>query len=185
MGKHGDTIDFPFSPARDAKAAKRLAAKALGRLRASERPAVMSTDETPTYAATIVAPKKEGKLGPDTQHRQLNPSSTSLRPTTGQAQAPDQDCPWFPIPEGSLCHHQRLQGHESAQEGPGISLPVPARRCRRDGLGASDLRPNLIGHGPIAEPCFPPVRVCNVALLDWFITKASVDLPVLQPCWSK
>ena len=71
VDKHGDTIDFHLSPTRNTKAAKRLLAKALRRLRASERPVTINTDKAPTYGAAIAVLKKEGKLSPDTEHRQV------------------------------------------------------------------------------------------------------------------
>ena len=84
IDKHGDTIDFHLSPTRNAKAAKRLLNKALRGLRASERPAVINTDEAPTYGAAIAALKKERKLSPDTQHRQVQSLNNRLEADHGK-----------------------------------------------------------------------------------------------------
>ena len=40
-------------------------------LRASERPTVINTDKAATYGLAIAALKKESKLSPHTQHRQV------------------------------------------------------------------------------------------------------------------
>lgn len=71
VDKHGDTIDFYLSSARSAKAAKRFLGKALSGLKDWEKPHVINTDKAPSYGVAIAELKAEGKLPPDTEHRQV------------------------------------------------------------------------------------------------------------------
>lgn len=71
VDKHGDTIDFYLSPTRNSKAAKRFLGKALKSIKSWAHPQVINTDKAPTYAAAIAELKAEGKLPPDTVHRQV------------------------------------------------------------------------------------------------------------------
>ena len=84
VDKHGDTIDFHLSPTRNAKAAKRFLAKALRGLRASECPTVINTDKAPTYGLAIATLKKERKLPPDTEHRQVQYLNNRLEADHGK-----------------------------------------------------------------------------------------------------
>ena len=70
--KLGNTIDFYLSPTRNTSAAKRFLGKALNGLKDWEKPSVINTDKTRTYAAAIAELKKEGKCPDETQHRQVN-----------------------------------------------------------------------------------------------------------------
>ena len=84
IGKHGDTIEFHLSPTRTSKASKRFLNKALRGLRASERPQVINTDKAPTYGPAIAALKKEGKLSPEVQHRQVQYLNNRLEADHGK-----------------------------------------------------------------------------------------------------
>ena len=86
--KRGDSIDFHLSPTRNAKAAKRLQAKALRGLRALERPTVINIDKAATCGPAIAALKEEGKLGPDTQHRQVQSLDNRLGADRGWCTGP-------------------------------------------------------------------------------------------------
>lgn len=70
VDKHGDTIDFYLSSTRSTKAAKRFLGKALSGLKDWEKPHVINTDKAPSYGVAIAELKAEGKLPPDTEHRQ-------------------------------------------------------------------------------------------------------------------
>ena len=59
-------------------------AKALRGLRASERLKVTNTDKAATYGAAIAALKKEGKLSPDPQHRQVQHLNNPLEADHGK-----------------------------------------------------------------------------------------------------
>ena len=84
IDKQYDTIEFHWSPTRNAKSATRLLAKAKRRLRASARPGVINTDKAATYGAAVAALKTEGKLGPDTQHRQVQSLNNRLEAGHGK-----------------------------------------------------------------------------------------------------
>jgi IS6 family transposase len=71
LDKHGNTIDFYLSPTRNAQAAKRFLGKALNGLKPWERPEIINTDKTPTYAIAIAELKAEGKCPEETVHRQV------------------------------------------------------------------------------------------------------------------
>jgi transposase, IS6 family len=71
VDKHGNTIDFYLSPARNAAAAKRFLGKALSGLRAWEKPTLVNTDKAPTDTAALAELKKEGKCPRETLHRQV------------------------------------------------------------------------------------------------------------------
>jgi len=71
VDKRGDTIDFFLSSTRSAKAAKRFLGKALRGLKDWEKPTKLNTDKAPSYGAAIAELKREGKLAPETEHRQV------------------------------------------------------------------------------------------------------------------
>ena len=71
VDKRGDTIDFYLSPTRGAKAAKRFLGKTLRGLKDWEKPTKLNTDKAPSYGAAIAELKREGKLAPETEHRQV------------------------------------------------------------------------------------------------------------------
>ncbi len=75
LDRHGNTIDFYLSPTRNAKAAKRLLAKAANVLKAWDRPEVINTDKASTYGIAISELKVEGKCPEKTVHR-IRPSKT-------------------------------------------------------------------------------------------------------------
>ena len=70
VDKHGNTIDFYFSPTRNTAAAKRFLGKALRGLKDWEQPTVINTDKAPTYAAALAELTEEGKCPKHTVHRQ-------------------------------------------------------------------------------------------------------------------
>ena len=71
VDKGGDTIDFYLSPTRNAKAAKRFLGKAVRGLKDWEMPEKLNTDKAAAYGAAIKELKDEGKLPPETEHRQV------------------------------------------------------------------------------------------------------------------
>ena len=71
LDKLGNTIDFYFSPTRNANAAKRFLGKTLNGLKDWEKPKVINTDKAPTYGIAISELKTEGKCPEDTVHRQV------------------------------------------------------------------------------------------------------------------
>ena len=71
VDKHGNTIDFYLSSTRNTAAAKRFLGKALSGLKDWEKPRVINTDKTPTYAAALTELKKEGRCPEETLHRQV------------------------------------------------------------------------------------------------------------------
>ncbi len=70
VGKDGASIDCYLSQTRNAKAATRFLGKALRGRRPWEAPQVINTDKAGFYEAPIKTLKKEGKLTPETKHRQ-------------------------------------------------------------------------------------------------------------------
>jgi transposase-like protein len=71
LDKHGNTIEFYFSPTRNMAAAKRFLGKALIGPKDWEKPPVINTDKAPTYAAALAELKEEGRCPADTLHRQV------------------------------------------------------------------------------------------------------------------
>jgi IS6 family transposase len=71
LDKHGNTIDFYFSPTPNAKAVKRFSGKALNSFKAWEKPEVINTDKAPTYGVEISELKAEDKCPETTVHRQI------------------------------------------------------------------------------------------------------------------
>lgn len=71
VSKKGDTIDFYLSSTRNAKAAKRFLAKALGPLKDWEKPYAINTDKAAAYGQAIRELKREGKCPTNTVHRQV------------------------------------------------------------------------------------------------------------------
>ena len=71
IDKYGDTIDFYLSTTRNAYSAKRFFSKALRQLKAWEQPRSINTDRNPAYTKAISDLKKEGKIPPDLEHRQV------------------------------------------------------------------------------------------------------------------
>ncbi len=71
VDKHGNAIDFYLSATRNTVVAKRFLGKALRGLKDWEKPTVINTDKTPTYASAIAELKAEGKCPEETLHRQV------------------------------------------------------------------------------------------------------------------
>jgi IS6 family transposase len=71
LDKEANTIDFYFSPTRNAKAAKRFLGRALNGLKAWEKPQAIDTDKAPTYGIAISELKAEGKCPEKTVQRQV------------------------------------------------------------------------------------------------------------------
>ena len=70
IGDSGETLDFYLSQTRTTKAAKRFLRKALTRS-PHHRPSVISTDKNRSYNEAIASLRKEGRLAPTCQHRQV------------------------------------------------------------------------------------------------------------------
>ncbi|KTQ85423.1 transposase [Aureimonas ureilytica] len=66
----GETLDFYLSQTRTTKAAKQFLSKALNRS-PHHRPSVISTDKNRAYNEAIASLRKEGRLPPTCQHRQV------------------------------------------------------------------------------------------------------------------
>ena len=128
MDKHGDTVDFHLSPTRNPKAAKRLLAKALRGLRALERPKVINTDKAPTYGLAIATLMKEGKLGPDTQHRQVQYPNNIVEADHGKLKRLVRPTLGFQSLRTAYVTIKGFEVMRALKKGQG-SLSVPAR-CR-------------------------------------------------------
>ncbi|WP_244496649.1 IS6 family transposase [Aureimonas ureilytica] len=70
IGDGGETLDFYLSQTRTTKAAKQFLSKALNRS-PHHRPSVISTDKNRAYNEAIDSLRKEGRLPPTCQHRQV------------------------------------------------------------------------------------------------------------------
>ena len=70
IGDGGETLDFYLSQTRTTKAAKQFLSKALNRS-PHHRPSVISTDKNRAYNEAIASLRKEGRLPPTCQHRQV------------------------------------------------------------------------------------------------------------------
>ena len=70
IGDGGETLDFYLSQTRTTKAAKQFLSKALNRS-PHHRPSVISTDRNRAYNEAIASLRKEGRLPPTCQHRQV------------------------------------------------------------------------------------------------------------------
>ncbi|WP_062221227.1 IS6 family transposase [Aureimonas sp. D3] len=70
IGDGGETLDFYHSQTRTTKAAKQFLSKALNRS-PHHRPSVISTDKNRAYNDAIASLRKEGRLPPTCQHRQV------------------------------------------------------------------------------------------------------------------
>ncbi|KTR07040.1 transposase [Aureimonas ureilytica] len=70
IGDGGETLDFYLSQTRTTKAAKQFLSKALNRL-PHHRPSVISTDKNRAYNEAIASLRKEGRLPPTCEHRQV------------------------------------------------------------------------------------------------------------------
>ncbi len=70
IGDGGETLDFYLSQTRTTKAAKQFLSKALNRS-PHHRPSVISTDKNRAYNEAIASLRKEGRLPPNCQHRQV------------------------------------------------------------------------------------------------------------------
>lgn len=70
IGDGGETLDFYLSQTRTTKAAKQFLSKALNRS-PHHRPSVISTDKNRAYNEAIASLRKEGRLPPSCQHRQV------------------------------------------------------------------------------------------------------------------
>ena len=70
IGDGGATLDFYLSQTRTTKAAKRFLSKASTRS-PHHRPSVISTDKNRAYNEAIASLRKEGRLAPTCQHRQV------------------------------------------------------------------------------------------------------------------
>ena len=71
LDKHGNTVDFYLLPTRNTAAAKRFLGKALNGLKDGEKPTVINTGKSPTYAGALAELRKEGKCPEGTLHRQV------------------------------------------------------------------------------------------------------------------
>ncbi len=70
IGDGGETLDFYLSQTRTTKSAKQFLSKALNRS-PHHRPSVISTDKNRAYNDAIASLRKEGRLPPTCQHRQV------------------------------------------------------------------------------------------------------------------
>jgi transposase-like protein len=70
IGDGGETLDFYLSQTRTTKAAKQFLNKALNRS-PHNRPSVISIDKNQAYNEAIASLRKEGRLPPTCQHRQI------------------------------------------------------------------------------------------------------------------
>ncbi len=70
IGDGGETLDFYLSQTRTTKAAKQFLSEILNRS-PYHRPSVISTDKNRTYNEAIASLRKEGRLPPTCQHRQV------------------------------------------------------------------------------------------------------------------
>src|ERR1700693_1630827 len=115
----GATIDFLLSAKRDAAAAERFLAKALGGEN-HPAPRVINTDEHRWLSPAIVRLKAEEALEENCQHR---PSAISQqRPGTGSPghQTPGARKPAFSFILGSLAYDRRLRGDSYDTQRPSV-----------------------------------------------------------------
>ncbi len=84
IDKDGHTIDFYLSPTRNAKAAKRFLGKSIKGLSNWFFPRKLNTDKASTYTAAIQELKQEGKLPPETEHRQVKYLNNRLEADHGK-----------------------------------------------------------------------------------------------------
>src|SRR6202047_3703127 len=115
----GATIDFLLSAKRDAAAAERFLAKALGGEN-HPAPRVINTDEHAGYPPAIVRLKAEEALKENCRHR--TGAISQQRSGTGSSgdQAPDTRKPAFSLVLGSLAHDRRLRSDPYDPQRPGV-----------------------------------------------------------------
>jgi len=82
--KDGHTIDFYLSPTRNAKAAKRFPGKSIQGLSDWAFPRKLNTDKASAYTAAIQELKQEGKLPPETEHRQVKYLNNRIKSDHGK-----------------------------------------------------------------------------------------------------
>ena len=125
----GATIDFLLSAKRDAAAAERFLAKALGGEN-HPAPRVINTDEHAGYPPAIVRLKAEEALKENCRHR--TGAISQQRSGTGSSgdQGPDTRKPAFSLVLGSLAHDRRLRSDSYDPQRPGV-------RKRAGGQGRS------------------------------------------------
>ncbi len=84
LDKDGNTIDFYLLPTRNTKAAKRFLAKSIKGLSRWAFPQKLNTDKAAAYGAAIQELKEEGKLPPETEHRQVKYLNNRLESDHGK-----------------------------------------------------------------------------------------------------
>ena len=115
----GATIDFLLSAKRDATAAERFLAKALGGEN-HPAPRVINTDEQAGYPPAIVRLKAEEALKENCRHRPVPISQQHFGTGSSGDQAPDTRKPVFSLVLGSLAHDRRLRSDPYDLQRPGV-----------------------------------------------------------------
>ena len=108
VDKHGSTIDFYLSSMRNTAVAKRFLGKTLSGLKDWDKPTVINTDRSPTYAAALAELKQKGKCPTGTIHRQAEAADP---PRAGLQNA--EDC---------LRDDQGFRGHACAPQGTSVGV---------------------------------------------------------------
>jgi len=144
VDKRGDTIDFFLSSTRSAKAAKRFLGKALRGLKDWEKPTKFNTDKAPSYGAAIAELKREGKLAPETEHRQVKYLNNVLEADHGKLKMlikPVRGFKSMPTAYATIKGFEVMRALRKGQARPW---------CARDqGRGASDR--TIIWHWPLGH----------------------------------
>ena len=139
----GATIDFLLSAKRDAAAAERFLAKALGGAN-HPHPRVINTDKYAAYPPAIGQLKGEGVLEENCQHRPVQ--YLNKRPGAGSPghQTPGPREPTFSFILGSLAYDRRLRSDSDDPQRPSVlqwggcggrsTAPLHSRSVRGDEL---------------------------------------------------
>ena len=114
----GATIDFLLSAKRDAAAAERFLAKALGGEN-HPAPRVINTDEHAGYRPAIVRLKAEEALKENCRHRPVQYLNNVLE-QDHRAIKRDTRKPAFSLVLGSLAHDRRLRSNSHDPQRPGV-----------------------------------------------------------------
>src|ERR1700682_902341 len=115
----GATIDFLLSAKRDAAAAERFLAKALGGAN-HPHPRVINTDKYAAYPPAIGQLKDEGVLEENCQHRPVQYLNNVLEQDHRATQTPGPREPTFSFILGSLAYDRRLRSDSDDPQRPSV-----------------------------------------------------------------
>ena len=161
IDKRGDTIDFYLSPSRSAKAAKRFLSKALRGLKDWEKPTKLNTDKTPSYGVAIAELKREGKLAPETEHRQVKYQNNVLEAAHGKFKILIKPVRGF---KSMPTAHATIKGFEVM------------RALRKGQARPSCLQPGIMGDVRLVERAFrigPSALTETTTMLDQHFANAA------------